>query len=492
MISVIDFAGHTADVLASNLTMASRTQNSGDATATLSFDQGTLDITALGMASRTGTGTGDATATINLGDSAALGTPTVTIDALTMAVNTSAGGVVTADLNVTGGNVSIGIGSGTAINMANAAASRTATSTIDVTGGTLTVLGNLERTGGAGTENATLTLNGGTLNMSNFNIGGAAAVSFTAASGTLQNVAEINNGGTLTKSTSGTLILAGLNAYTGVTNVNDGKLLVNGTNSGAGAVTVAANATLGGTGSIGGAVTVQTGGILSPGGSVESLNMPQGLTLNADSRLVFEFRETTGTVDLDPAPGVQSGAGVSWDLIDLGAGLLNLGATPPADKIELYLDAWKQDNSGHATLASENNFDPLAEYADGWLFIKADSLAQWTGAGNINDYFNIVDTHDPTVPDGGLTGVGGVFNTGSSNPFTRPPVGQFSVAWKTVGTQSGLYIQYSAIPEPGSMLLCGLGALGLGWYGRRRLKKQPSGKVLAAEHKGINPDETPA
>ena len=36
----------------------------------------------------------------------------------------------------------------------------------------------------------------------------------------------------------------------------------------------------------------------------------------------------------------------------------------------------------------------------------------------------------------------------------------------------GLYVHYSAIPEPGSMLLAGLGSLAAGWYGRRRLRKK--------------------
>lgn len=93
---------------------------------------------------------------MNLGDSAAVGTPAVTIGTINMAINTAAGGAVEADLNITGGNVTIGTGSGTAINMANAGTSRTVTSDINLTGGTIEVTGNIVRTGGAGTENATV------------------------------------------------------------------------------------------------------------------------------------------------------------------------------------------------------------------------------------------------------------------------------------------------------------------------------------------------
>ncbi len=225
--SSIDLTGHTADVSASTVTMASRTQGANAATATLSFNQGTLDVTALNMASRTSTGTGNATATVNLGDSAAPGTPTVAIGTLNMAVNTSAGGTVLADLNITGGNVTLGTGSGTAVNMANAVSGRTATSNMVITGGTVEVTGNIVRTGGAGTENATVTVNGGTLDLNGNSIGGGSAVITLAAhSGTLRNLGELNGGGTLTKTTAGVLVLEGPNTYTGKTIIDAGKLSI--------------------------------------------------------------------------------------------------------------------------------------------------------------------------------------------------------------------------------------------------------------------------
>jgi autotransporter-associated beta strand protein len=225
--SNINLSGHTADVLASTWTMASRTQGANAATATLSFDQGTLDVTTLNMASRTGTGTGNATATVNLGDSAAPGVPTATIGTVNMAVNTSSGGTVTADLNVSGGNVTIGTGSGTAINMANAGTGRTVTSSMVITGGTVEVTGNIVRTGGAGTENASVTVNGGTLDLNGNSIGsGSTIIPINAQSGTLRNVGELNGGGTLTKTTTGVLVLDGANTYTGRTVIDAGKLSI--------------------------------------------------------------------------------------------------------------------------------------------------------------------------------------------------------------------------------------------------------------------------
>jgi autotransporter-associated beta strand protein len=231
MNSSVNLNGHTSNLLVSTLTMAARSASTGLASATLSFNQGALAVTTLNMASRTGAGTGNATATLNLGDSVAPGTPTTTIGSLAMAVNTSGGGTSTADIFVTGGNVTIGTGSGTAINMANAVAGRTSTSRIEITGGAVTVNGNIIRSNGGGTENTTLTLNGGTLDMAGFTIGSGSANLSTLnfQSGTLMNVAEINGGLSLIKTVgagSNTLILEGNNTYTGATTIISGVLQV--------------------------------------------------------------------------------------------------------------------------------------------------------------------------------------------------------------------------------------------------------------------------
>ena len=118
-----------------------------------------------------------------------------------MAINTANNGDVSAAIVVTGGNVSIGSGSGTAINMANADTGCTSTSAINLTGGATTVTGNIIRTGGAGTENATITLGDGSgtttgsLDMSGNSIGTATEnITFVAESGNLSNLGELNGG----------------------------------------------------------------------------------------------------------------------------------------------------------------------------------------------------------------------------------------------------------------------------------------------------------
>jgi fibronectin-binding autotransporter adhesin len=92
--------------------------------------------------------------------------------------------------------------------------------------------------------------------------------------------------GGLTKVGIGTLDLTGTNIYAGLTAVDEGKLLANG--SIAGDALVNSGATLGGTGKIFGAVTVAPGGILSPGNSPGTLTVGP-LTLNPLAALTVEL-----------------------------------------------------------------------------------------------------------------------------------------------------------------------------------------------------------
>ena len=184
--------GGTANATFGTVNMAVNSVNvattTGASTATLNINgTGTTAITTLNMASDTVAGTGSngaSSGTVNIGTTS--GAPTVGLGTVTMAVDTSTGvaaSTATAALNIAAGTVTA-----TSINMTNAVSTgiaKIATSTISLTGGSLTLAGNITRTGGTGTENTTLTLNGGLLNLTGHNIGATGSGVIGSGSGAL-------------------------------------------------------------------------------------------------------------------------------------------------------------------------------------------------------------------------------------------------------------------------------------------------------------------
>lgn len=95
---------------------------------------------------------------------------------------------------------------------------------------------------------------------------------------------NLTGSGTLTKAGTGELLLTGNNGLTGATNVNAGRLVVNGRLDSA-TVTVATGASLSGSGTLAGAVQIQNGATLAAGPgstplSVGSLSLASGSTLD--------------------------------------------------------------------------------------------------------------------------------------------------------------------------------------------------------------------
>ncbi len=101
------------------------------------------------------------------------------------------------------------------------------------------------------------------------NLAATAVTGFTVNPGTgltvsySGSIVDFAAGTTLTKSGLGTQILAGVNTFTGATNINEGTLLIDGSLSNfAASLNVNAGATLGGTGTIGRNVSIADGGKL--------------------------------------------------------------------------------------------------------------------------------------------------------------------------------------------------------------------------------------
>ncbi|HYE19884.1 MAG TPA: autotransporter-associated beta strand repeat-containing protein, partial [Tepidisphaeraceae bacterium] len=267
----LDLRGHVANVTANNVVVGLTNNNNSNGTASgvISMDAGTFTAATLSLGSRvngpTGTGTGNTnTATLNIGGGSfavagatTMATSTITANntpvtgtlnltgagsfttATINAANKSAAGtgIATANINV-GGTAALTV-TGNQFVLATHTGSGSAVGTLNITGGTVSTQADI--TDGGGTSTTTVTLDGGALNMNGKAIGSAANLinNVNLRSGTLSNLGQLNNGAALTKTTAGTLIVDGANAYTGATNVTAGTLRSNGSIAASSGVTVA-------------------------------------------------------------------------------------------------------------------------------------------------------------------------------------------------------------------------------------------------------------
>lgn len=139
----------------------------------------------------------------------------------------------------------------------------------------------------------------------------------------------------IVKTGTGLWRLTGKNEYNGTTKVNAGMLVVNGTHSGTGAYTVAADAVLAGKGTITAAVTINNGGVLQVGDTLKSdkgltfkgkLTLASGAILRLNDAMIGatyydgdQIQAFTGTAtgtfaEILPA---TPGEGQTWDITEL-------------------------------------------------------------------------------------------------------------------------------------------------------------------------------
>ncbi|MBE2282926.1 MAG: autotransporter-associated beta strand repeat-containing protein [Prosthecobacter sp.] len=381
-----DFRNHTTDLLLSDLKIGGRLAGTGanNTTGTFHFNQGTLDVTK-----------------VTIGDKSGGGTATVT-----------------GNFNISGGTVKIGAG-GIAMASNTTSTGASAVANVYFTGGTITIDGDVVRTGatsgGASTANVKV---GGTvdLDMKGHDIGDASnAVALTVEGGTLRNVGEINGGGAVTKTTTGSLVLDGTNTFTGSTAVDAGSWFVNGAHSGGAGYAISANATLGGMGFVtvagGNDITIATNGKLSVGDAT-----PAAATLSLDTTsggaLVFQ---DNSSLEMDLFSANTGGLNVS-DLLNLD-GTLTIGSNVSLNVINstsLPTTAWQD--------------------GDTW------QLFDWSGVSLRTGTFSTV------LPD--LTGTG--------------------LTWDLGDLYTGGAISVVLVPEPGRMSLLLLAAAIFALRRRRR------------------------
>jgi len=440
-------AGHDADLFVSTLTIGSR-ERGATGVGLLTFDSGTLDATSLviGRKSREFS-TGAVSGTLSIGGGS------VVIGSATMAVNSGSAGTATAAIAVTGGSVTFGTGAGTAVNMATSgtAYGQPAVSTITLSGGTTTIAGNVVRTGsGSGSETATVVLAGGRLDMAGFSIGASARqIGLTAQAGTLLNLGELNGGGPLVKSGTGTLVLSGTSTFAGATTVNEGLLRVTGLLANTSGVTVSAGATLGGSGSIDAALA--GAGVVAPGSSPGILTATQ---FNPAGGLGARF-EITGT-----APAWGTAAASTNDVLRLSSATPFTASLSAANVIDVLFGL-----SGGSPITSGTYL--------GGFFTDADSDFLATIENGTFRYWVSGSYGDP--------GNQQTFTEGLYSPLAAFDA-NLSVTLSTVGVtagfaggaEAGYVTQFVVVPEPDAMALAGLGTfLGLTALRQaRRLKRQ--------------------
>src|SRR6185369_2151233 len=189
----VSLGGHAVDILAGSLLLGTeaRTSATSGVQSLVSFDAGTIDVTSLGMAVRSGTTTTSLISTLTVGGT---------------------------------GVLRVGTGGFTMSSNPNASAF-TNSATLSITGGVVESDSDILKGSTTGTASATISLQGGTLDLKGHDLGSAAKpITFTTTTGTLQNVNTINGTAGITKSATGTLTLAGVNNYTGATTVSNGAL----------------------------------------------------------------------------------------------------------------------------------------------------------------------------------------------------------------------------------------------------------------------------
>jgi len=242
------------------------------------------------------------------------------------------------------------------------------------------------------------------------NIGGA---------GTL-NIGGVISGATfgITKVGAGTTTLSAASTYTGQTTVSAGTLLVNGSLAGGSAVSVASGATLGGSGTINGTTTILSGGTLSPGTS-PGLSTMGSTTLNTGSDFVFELIGNTiagrGTnydgVNILAARTLTIQSGVTSSLV------FNAGST-----VNWSDTFWATDRQWLVFDTADNNYSgPLF----GSLTLTTDSASQSLASIRSAASFN------------------------------------YSVV------SGDIFLNYTAIPEPSTYAMLGLGLAALVWLRRK-------------------------
>lgn len=363
-------------------------------------------------------------------------------------------------LNIQNGNFTTGIlqlGQTTGIGLGGMV------TTINLDGGTLTA-NEIREKGIAGTDEtliaSTINFNGGTLRAgasnANFLLTGSIDNAVVQSGGAIIDTNNFNAtigkaltagspSGGLTKQGAGTLTLSAANTYTGATTVSTGTLALSagGTIANSSTILVDSGATfsvagvtssftLGGTQTLGGpgtilatSKTVVANGTLSPGSSPGTMTQDGGiLQLGANGDLNWQVFDASGA------------AGTGYDTVNLTNGA-SLSLSLLSSLTPYNINLWSLSSIGPDVNGNAIGFDNSQDYS--WTLFSQDTA---------------ISGFDPSlfaINVGSFNGTSGFSNDLGG--------GSFSVALG--GSGNSLVLNFTAIPEPSTAILGGLGLLAL-------------------------------
>lgn len=244
-----------------------------------------------------------------------------------------------------------------------------------------------------------------------------------------------STGGGLTKIGNGTLTLSGSNTYTGATTITGGTLALTGSGSisSSSAIIVGANTTFDVSGVTGGFTLASGQTISGPGALAGTMNV-------------------SGTLSPGSSPGTLStenqtwldGGDYNWQILDAngaaGTGYDTIAITGTLDLSSLAtggfnINLWSLSATGPDVSGNALNFVGSNNYS--WTIASATS--------GITGF----DAADFIINPGALNGTSGFSNALGGGSFTLSQSG------------NNLVLNFTAVPEPGPVLLGGLGLLAL-------------------------------